>query len=62
MMYIAKLRIQKAKEYIKENAGSLTEIAFMVGYDDYTYFNKVFRKLMGVSPRDYKKSMGLADF
>lgn len=62
MMYIAKLRIQKAKEYMKENAGSLTEIAFMVGYDDYTYFNKVFRKLTGVSPRDYKKSMELANF
>ncbi len=62
MMYIAKLRIRKAKEYMKENAGSLTEIAFMVGYDDYTYFNKVFRKLTGVSPRDYKKSLELAGF
>ncbi len=58
MMYIAGLRIQKAKQYIKENAGTLTEIAFMVGYDDYTYFNKVFRKLTGISPRDYKKNLG----
>lgn len=62
VMYISGLRIEKAKEYIRKDAGSLAEIAFMVGYDDYTYFNKVFRKLTGVSPRDYKKKVELADF
>ena len=36
---------------------NLTEIAFMVGYDDYTYFNKVFRKLEGMSPRDYRSQI-----
>ena len=29
----------------------------MVGYDDYTYFNKVFRKSEGMSPRDYREQM-----
>ena len=32
----------------------MTEIAFLVGYDDYTYFSRVFRKVVGVSPRDYR--------
>lgn len=54
LQYIASVRIEKAKEYIHRGNENLTEIAFMVGYDDYTYFNKVFRKLEGMSPRDYR--------
>ena len=57
MLYIYKTRIEKAKEYMQKSNVNLTEIAFMVGYDDYTYFNKVFRKVMGMSPRDYKNSI-----
>ncbi|MFA9464941.1 MAG: helix-turn-helix domain-containing protein [Velocimicrobium sp.] len=52
--YIAKKRVNKAIEYMKDSKINLTEIAFMVGYDDYTYFNRVFRKMTGVSPRDYR--------
>lgn len=54
MLYIAEKRIQKAKEYMKDEKRSLTEIAFLVGYDDYTYFNRVFRKIVGVNPREYR--------
>lgn len=61
MLYIAKIRIEKAKEYIRNSDSNLTEIAFMVGYDDYTYFNKVFRKHTGISPRDYKRSIEAGD-
>lgn len=61
MLYIAKIRIEKAKEYMRRNDSNLTEIAFMVGYDDYTYFNKVFRKHTGISPRDYKKAIETGD-
>jgi len=57
MVYIAKTRIAKAKEYIRENRTSLTEIAFLVGYDDYSYFNRVFRKITGKSPREYKREV-----
>ncbi len=61
MLYIAKIRIEKAKEYIQHNNSNLAEIAFMVGYDDYTYFNKVFRKHTGISPRDYKRLIETGD-
>lgn len=57
MLFICKKRMERAVEYMKDRDRNLTEIAFMVGYDDYTYFNKVFRKMMGVSPRDYRNSM-----
>jgi Response regulator containing CheY-like receiver domain and AraC-type DNA-binding domain len=57
MVYIAKKRIGKAMEYMKNLELSLNEIAFMVGYDDYTYFNRVFRKIAGKSPKDYRNSI-----
>ncbi len=51
--YITRLRIEKAAELIRSGSFSLTETAFMVGYEDYAYFSRIFRKAMGVSPRDY---------
>lgn len=59
LSYITRVRIDRAKELITEGTISLTEIAFMVGYDDYTYFNKVFRKTEGMSPSDYRKSSNI---
>ena len=54
VVYISKKRMEKAVEYMKHTDIRLTEIAFLVGYDDYTYFNKVFRKMMGSSPREFR--------
>ena len=54
MMYLAKRRIGKAIEHMKEDRVGLTEISFLVGYDDYTYFSRVFKKVTGISPREYK--------
>ena len=56
MSYIAKKRMDKAKEHMKNPNIKLTDIAFMVGYDDYAYFNRVFRKIEGISPRDYRNN------
>lgn len=57
VVYVSKKRMEKAVEYMKKTDTSLTEIAFLVGYDDYTYFNKVFRKMMGSSPREYRNAV-----
>lgn len=57
MLYIAKKRIDKSKEYMADSKINLTEIAFMVGYDDYSYFNRVFRKMANVSPSEYRNEM-----
>lgn len=55
--YITEQRLEKAVEYIKEGKKTLTEVAFLVGYDDYTYFNKVFRRYLGVSPMQYRERL-----
>lgn len=47
-------RIEKAQEFIRDRDLSLTDVAALVGYDDYAYFNRVFHKVTGTSPTDYR--------
>lgn len=55
--YITDKRIQTAKEYMESGNLKLSEIAFLAGYDDYTYFNKVFKRHTGYSPKDYQTKL-----
>ena len=55
--YIASLRIQRAKELLRDDSLSIQEIAEIVGYNDYFYFTKVFKKVEGISPSKYRKSI-----
>lgn len=57
ILYITRKRIEKAKAYIANGDINLTEIAFMVGYNDYSYFNRVFKKNTGMSPREYRNHL-----
>lgn len=57
MLYIASRRMEKAKELMRREDINIAEVAFMVGYDDYTYFSKVFKKHVGVSPREYRNRL-----
>lgn len=54
ILYITEKRIEKAKQYIENTQTNLTDVAFLVGYDDYTYFSRVFKKSTGLSPREYR--------
>ena len=55
--YIASLRIQRAKELLRDDSLSIQEISEIVGYNDYFYFTKVFKKIEGISPSKYRKSI-----
>jgi YesN/AraC family two-component response regulator len=54
MLAIAKKRMEKAADYIRQRDLTLTEIGYLVGYEEYAYFNRVFHKIMGVSPSEFK--------
>lgn len=55
MAFIARLRVEKAKELIAKKQKSLEETSFEVGYDDYNYFSRVFKKYQGVRPSEYRQ-------
>ena len=49
------LRIEKTKELLDYNELSLEEISLQVGYLSQQALSKAFKKVTGISPRDYKK-------
>ncbi len=49
------LRIEKTKELLEYNQLSLEEISLQVGYLSQQALSKAFKKVTGLSPRDYKK-------
>ena len=53
--YILKRRMHRAKKLIKTTELSVTEISQSVGFSDYNYFSKVFKKNYGRSPKSYRK-------
>ena len=55
--YVTQLRIQRAKELLSDETMSVGEIAEIVGYNDYFYFIKVFKKVQGISPSKYRKTL-----
>ena len=51
--YIHELRIKKAKEMLKSDYGSITDIAQSLGYLNIYDFSRTFKKYVGVSPSKY---------
>lgn len=54
--YVNKVRIEKACCYLEQDYLKTYEIAYKVGFRDEKYFSKVFKKIMGMSPREYRVS------
>ena len=52
--YVQNVRIAKAREVLELTRRSVDEIAWTVGYEDPAAFRKVFKKLTGVPPNDYR--------
>ncbi|WP_028390029.1 response regulator transcription factor [Bacillus cihuensis] len=55
--FLTKCRLEKAKKLMLNHEKSLKEITFEVGYQDPNYFSKVFKKMYGASPTEYRKSL-----
>ncbi len=53
--FIRQTRIREAIRLFNTTDFSVSDVAIMVGYQDFSYFSKVFSKQTGMSPREYKK-------
>jgi len=54
--YLIKFRMNRARELMNNASLTISDIARSVGYNDPLGFSKIFKKTMGVSPKDYRKS------
>ncbi|MEE8440889.1 MAG: AraC family transcriptional regulator [Spirochaetia bacterium] len=53
--HINRTRIRKACILLRRPELSVTRIAFDVGYNSVSFFNRYFRRVMNVSPREYRR-------
>lgn len=55
--YFNLLKIQKACFLLDSTDMKISQICFKIGIEDAYYFSRLFSKIMGMSPRDYKKTL-----
>ncbi|OCT15169.1 hypothetical protein A8709_13775 [Paenibacillus pectinilyticus] len=56
--YMTDLRMKKASELLQNSNLSIADVCKSVGYSDYFYFNKVFKRNLGCTPAKYRKTSG----
>ena len=56
--YLNRVRIEMSKKLLLDDSISLVDVSSYVGYEDQSYFSKVFKKMVGVSPGKYRESRG----
>lgn len=53
--YLSEVRVKIAMAMLTDGSMSITEVAFQSGFQSITAFNKIFRNVLGCSPRQYRK-------
>ncbi len=56
--YITEYRLRLAEDLLRDTRLSITMISAKVGYQNYTYFIKQFKKFTGYAPREYRQKYG----
>ena len=55
--YLNKLRVDRACNLLRQNNFSVTEVCYMVGFNDVPYFNRCFKNNRGMSPKEYAEGV-----
>ncbi len=53
--YLNTIRIEEAAKLLRQGKTPISEISSIVGYSDHSYFCKVFKKITGMSPSQYRR-------
>jgi AraC-like DNA-binding protein/ligand-binding sensor protein len=55
--YVNRLRIEKAKSLMSSTGLSISQVAYEVGFNSVTHFNRTFRKITGSTPTEFKQAV-----
>lgn len=55
--YLNKIRVDRACNYLHDPQMKTYEVAYKVGFHDEKYFSRVFKKITGMNPSQYRKSL-----
>ena len=54
--FINRIRISKAIQLLNESEYNITEICFLVGFNNLSHFIKIFKRSVGMTPSEFKKN------
>ena len=57
--YVSRVRIEKAKNLLLNPNLRVSEVAFEIGFQSLTHFNRVFKKIVGQSPTEYREQLAI---
>jgi AraC family L-rhamnose operon transcriptional activator RhaR/AraC family L-rhamnose operon regulatory protein RhaS len=57
MDYLIRLRISKACDMLQRGGTRITDVAYECGFNDSNYFSRQFRRVMGRSPREFRRGV-----
>ena len=57
---LGKEKMKEAARFLNESSLSIRDVAARVGYDDPFYFDRLFRRFYGMTPRDYRRKLSSA--
>ncbi|MDB8541272.1 helix-turn-helix domain-containing protein [Turicibacter sanguinis] len=55
--FLNRVRIEKSKQYLKDNQYSILEVALAVGFNNHNYYSSTFKKLTGLTPAQYRQKV-----
>ena len=55
--YLCGLRLERAQALLADRELTVTEVAYAIGFNDLSHFDKVFNRIVGMSPTEYRKSI-----
>ena len=56
--FIKEMRVKRAAQLIETGEYNMTQISYQVGINDPRYFSKCFKQKFGMTPTEYKDSLG----
>ncbi|WEX89934.1 helix-turn-helix domain-containing protein [Sinorhizobium garamanticum] len=59
--YCQRLRIAKSRELLERSCLSIAQVPWQSGYEDTKTYRKIFRKILGVSPKEYRPRFSVVD-
>ena len=54
--YIRNKRMKKAADLLRHSSLTISEISFQIGYEDSSYFSRLFYQKFDILPSDYRKA------
>jgi YesN/AraC family two-component response regulator len=55
--YLCRLRLERARALLADRELTVTEVAYAIGFNDLSHFDKVFNRAVGMSPTEYRRSI-----